>query len=355
MKCMNKKQKSAGKRKTFKRLVYKERVIIENRYCIDKKSMTDIAGELGRPKSAISREIAGRPRIGAGKYTADKAQAKSENKRGNQGRKSKFAYEPLKEYVTEKLKLGWSPEQIEIRLPIDYPDDKKMRISYEAVYQYVYSQIHRSGNGTLKKNCEDLRKYLPRRHTRRQKKGFRKAQQLERLRSLPSIEIRPKEVEKRKAVGHWEDDTLVSKQSKDRIKSVNERVTGVVFFGKTKDGTASACDSVVIERLKNIPTKFRKTLTRDRGTENLGYKAVEEKLNLSCFFTHPYCSHERGSNENSNGLLRRYFPKKTDFAKITDEDISKAEYLINSRPRKRHCGLTPYEVFYQLTGVALDS
>jgi len=155
-------------------------------------------------------------------------------------------------------------------------------------------------------------------------------------------------------IGHWEDDTLVSRQSKARIKSVNERVSGLVFFGKTTDGTAKKCNRVVLNKLKNIPAAFRKTLTRDRGTENFGYENVEDKLSLACFFAHPYCSQERGSNENANGLLRRYFPKKTDFAKITDEEISRAERLINSRPRKRHCGLTPYEVFYQKTGVALD-
>lgn len=351
---MIKSQRSARQR-TFERINYKERVIIENRYGIDKKSISDIARELGRDKSAISREIEGRPRIGRGKYTADKAQAKAESKKGSQGRKSKFDYELLKEYAVEKLKLGWSPEQIELRLPIDYPDDERMRVSYEAIYQYIYAQIHRGGNGTVKKNGEDLRNYLPRRHSRRQKKGFRKAQKLERISSLPSIEERPKEVDTRKKIGHWEDDTLVSRQSKARIKSINERVSGIVFFGKAQDGTAQECDEIVIDRLKNIPTEFRKTLTRDRGTENFGYKKVEEKLKLSCFFAHPYCSHERGSNENANGLLRRYFPKKTDFKKVTDEDLFKAEYLINSRPRKRHCGLTPYEVFYQKTGVALDS
>ena len=188
---MKKSQKSVGERKTFKRITYKERVTIENRYCIDKKSITAIARELARPTSAISREIEGRPRIGRGKYTADKAQQKSEDNRNKQGRKSKFNYQPLKDYVILRLELGWSPEQIAIRLPIDYPPNKKMRISYEAIYQYIYSQIHRGGNGIIKKDCRDLRKYLARRHARRQRKGFRRAKKLERILSLPSIEKRP--------------------------------------------------------------------------------------------------------------------------------------------------------------------
>jgi len=352
---MAKLKKGAGGHRTFKRITYRERVTIENRYCIDRKSMRSIARELNRPVSAVSREINGRPRLGRGKYMADVSQQRSEDKRHNQGRRSKFIHQHLKDYVVAKLKLGWSPEQIAIRLPIDHPRDKKMRISYEAVYQYIYSQIYRQGNGAVKKGCEDLRKYLARRHTRRQRKGFRKAQRLERELSLPSIETRPKEVSARRDVGHWEDDTLVSKQSRFRVKSINERVSGLAFFGKTANGKAGECDKVVIERLENIPVGLRKTLTRDRGRENLDYEKLEKKLGISCFFTHPYCSRERGSNENINGLFRRYFPKKTDFSKVTDQEIAKVEYLINTRPRKRHCGFTPYEVFYQMTGVALDS
>lgn len=351
---MKNNKRNTIKHRTFKRLNYKDRVLIENKYCIDWKSITCIAKELNRPKSAISREIGSRPRSGQGKYTADKAQAASEVRRNNQGRKSKLEYAPLEKYVSDKLKLGWSPEQIQIRLPIEYREDEKMRISYETIYQYIYSQIHRAGNGLTKKGKKDLRPYLARRHKRRQKKGLRKAQKLERM-TLPSIEERPKEVDKRKVIGHWEDDTLVSRESKTRIKSMNERVSGIALFGKTADSTAQSCDNVVISRLKIIPNEFRKTLTRDRGRENLNYRNIEDRLDISCFFAHPYCSQERGSNENVNGLLRRYFPKKTDFAKITDEELAQAEYLINSRPRKRHCGLTPYEVFYQLTGVALDS
>jgi len=104
-----------------------------------------------------------------------------------------------------------------------------------------------------------------------------------------------------------------------------------------------------------IPKKYRKTLTRDRGSENREYVSLKKDLGLAIFFAHPYCSYERGSNENGNGLFRWYFPKKTDFATLSDEDISAVEYLLNSRPRKRLDGLTPYEAFYQETGVALIS
>lgn len=322
---------------------------------MDRRHISDIARELRRPASAVSREIGGKPRVGRGKYSADAAQARVERNRRNHGRKTKFEHEPLRMYVVEKMKLGWSPEQIELRLPIDYPDDTHMRISYEAVYQHVYAQVYRGGNGYVKQGREDLRPYLARRHTRRAKKGFRKAQKMERNTSLPSIELRPKEADKRVVLGHWEGDTVVSRKSLARVKSINERVSGAVFFSKTSDGTARACNKVLIERLLDIPSPYRKTLTQDRGSENHEYEEVENALGIGCFFAHPYCSHERGSNENTNGLLRRYFPKGTDFGKIKDQEISRVEYLINSRPRKRLGGLTPYEVFYQITGVALDS
>jgi transposase, IS30 family len=343
------------KKKTFKRLSYKERVLIENRYCVDYKSKKAIARELKRPVSTISREIAGKPRKGRGKYNADIAQRVSDEKRGNQGRDGKLeSNKQLQEYVIEKLTLGWSPEQISIRLKIEFTDDKTMRISYEAIYQYIYNQHHRGGNGTLKNGCVDLRQCLPRRHKRRATKGARKAQKMERESMLPSIEKRPSIVDKKKRIGDWEDDTLVSRQSAARIKSVSERKSGIVFFAKTKDGTVASCDEVLRKRLEALPQEYRLTLTRDRGSENMGYEELSKELGMKVFFAHPYCSYERGGNENDNGLFRRYYPKKTDFATLTNEEIVAVEYLINSRPRKRLGGLTPYEVFYQETGVALE-
>lgn len=349
-----KKKKRRALVRPFKRLAYRERVVIQQRYCQDRWKVGAIAVELKRPTSAVSREIKGKPQKGRGRYNADVAQRKADERSALQGRKEKLTHVPLKVYVEEKLKLGWSPEQINIRLPIDYPKDKKMRISYETIYQHVYSRVRRGGNGTVKEGCVDLRPLLARRHTRRQKKGFRAVQKTERNEKLPSIEDRPKIVEKRKELGHWEDDTMVSRQSTVRLKTVNELVSGVTFIGKMQDGTVAESNRVVIHRMKALPERTRKTLTRDRGTENYGWEEIQNELNLTCWFAHPYCSHERGSNENGNGLIRRYFPKKTDFAHVTDGEIARVEYLLNSRPRKRLGGKTPYEVFFKLTGVALD-
>lgn len=346
----NIKSQKQKKKRSFEQFTLNDRIKIEIRYR-DGCSLREIAVELGsgRVAGSVCREIAGKPRKGYGKYQAHIAHEKALEKRhGKKGFRLKNVL--IQSYVVEKMKLGWSPEQISIRLPIDHQGEK---ISYEAIYQFVYAQVYRGGNGYIKKGCKDLRIYLARRHQKRAKKGFRKAQKLERRGSLPSIEDRPLEVEKRKTIGNWEDDCIVSRQSKERIKSINERACGVVLLGKMKDGTSEESTRVVCEKLKSIPSPYLKTLTRDRGTENMGWKEIQQKLKIDIYFAHPYSSYERGSNENLNGLVRRFFPKKTDFAKVSDEEILKVEYLLNTRPRKRFGGKTPLEVLLERTGVAI--
>ena len=337
-----KNSKKQKKKRLFKQFSLDDRIRIEIRYR-DGYSMREIAEYLGngRNASSVSREIGGKPNKGLGKYIAYVSHEKALDKRF--GKKTvRLKNDLIRNYVIKKLKLGWSPEQIAIRLPKEHKGES---ISYEAIYQYVYVKV--------KGKHEDLRKYLARRHLRRNKKGFRKGHIFPHGDTLPSIEDRPKVVEKRKEIGHFEDDCIVSRQSKDRIKSINERSTGIVFFSKMKDGTKEESTRVVCERLKDFPSPYLKTLTRDRGTENMDWQTIENNLHLKVYFAHPYCSHERGSNENLNGLFRRFFPKKTDFSKVTDEEIRRVEYLINTRPRKRFGGKTPLEVLLEKTGVAI--
>ena len=343
--------KNNNKTKKFKQLNLNDRIQIEIKRNLG-WSLSDIAKHLGakRNRSTVSREIGGRPRKGRGKYEAYKAHCQAIERVKDRGKRERLKNEVIRTYTKTKLKLGWSPEQIEIRIGIDL--GKEYKISDEAIYQYIYSQISIRSGSLVKKGCEDLRPYLARRHSRRQKKGFRQARRMERI-ILPSIEDRPKEVEKRKEIGHFEGDTIVSRESKPRLKTLNERVTGVVFIGMMIDGTTKESNRVTITRLRDIPSEYRKTLTQDNGTENFGYREVEKELKVSCYFAHAYCSQERGSNENTNGLIRRYFPKGTDFSKVSNEEIKHVEYLLNTRPRKRLAGLTPLEVLYIKTGVAL--
>lgn len=341
--------KKSPQNRHFQQLTLEDRIRIEIKYR-EGKSFRAIAAYVGhgRTAGAVCREVNGQPRKGVGKYQAHVSHANAlERRLGKKPDRLKSAL--IRKYVAERMKLGWSPEQVALRLPIEHSG---MTISAEAIYQYVYAQVRRGGNGEVKEGCEDLRQYLPRRHTRRQKKGLRQAQKMERP-VLPSIEQRPFCVERRTRIGDWEDDTMVSRESLARLKTTNERVSGVVRIGKMKDGTIAESNRSLVACLSVIPEQYRKTLTRDRGSENFGYREIETTLGLLCYFAHPYCSQERGSNENLNGLIRRFFPKKTDFALVTDEEIRHVEYLLNTRPRKRHGGKTPLEVLFERTGVAI--
>lgn len=336
--------------KKYKHLTIEEREIIQEMLW-QKNSVRNIAQKLKRSPSSISREInKNRDSLSRRHYTPRTAQEKAIKNRSKRGREVRLKNRHVRDYTIKHLKLGWSPEQISGTIK----DSIGETISYEAIYQYIYNQIYRHGNGYVKPGCEDLRSCLARRRKRRMKKGGRKSYRIDKG-PLPSIENRPIDVELRINVGHWESDLIVSKQSRFKLKTINERFSGLVFIQKVNNGTIEESNKAVITKLKNIPSKYRKTLTMDRGSENLGYEEIENTLNIDCFYAHAYASWERGSNENLNGLIRRFLPKKTDFNTISDDEINKIEYLLNSRPRKRLGFKTPYEVFYNMTGVALQS
>lgn len=315
----------------------------------EKSSIRDIARALGRSPSSISREIQRNKPPERNRYTPRVAHERALAYRKHRGKRKLDRNAVLREYVISRLQLGWSPEQIAATTQ----EIIRKSISHEAIYQYIYAQVYRDGHGYVKPGHQDLRPYLAWRRKRRMKKGLRRSYRIEKG-PLPSIDERPKEVEQRTEIGHWEDDSLVyTPTCLVRLRTTNERRSGVVFIAKAQDRTMKEANRITRERLGTLPAIFRKTLTRDRGAENLGYEELEQGLGIRCFFAHAYHSWERGSNENTNGLVRRFFPKKTDFRTITDEEIRRVEYLLNTRPRKRLGWKTPYQVFYELTGVAL--
>ena len=316
-----------------------------------KSSIRTIAAAVGRSPSSVSRELKRNYPPEQKRYTPRLAHERALWKRTSRGRQARLKNNTLRGYVVDHLKLGWSPEQIAATAK---PAIGKS-ISHEAIYQYVYAQIHREGHGFVKQGCEDLRPYLAWRRKRRMRKGLRKSYRIEKG-PLPSIDERSPLVDQRIEVGHWEDDSIIfSPVCPVRLRTTNERVTGVVFIAKAHDGTMAEANRITFSQFVSLPPQIRKTLTRDRGSENMGYEVLERELGVRCFFAHAYHAWERGSNENTNGLIRRFFPKKTDFRTITDEEIQRVEYLLNTRPRKRLGWKTPYEVFYESTGVALQS
>lgn len=315
-----------------------------------KSSIRTIAKVLNRSPSSVSREVSRNKPLERNRYTPRLAHERALSYRKHRGQRKLKINSLLREYAVAHLKLGWSPEQIAAKSESVIG----LSISHEAIYQYIYAQIHREGYGYLKPGREDLRPYLARRRKRRMRKGLRKSYRIEKG-SLPSIDDRPPEVKQRITIGHWEDDSMIyTPTCPVRLRTTNELASGVVFIARASDRTMSEANRITKERFSKLPSKLCQTLTRDRGSENLGYAELEQALGIRCFFAHAYCSWERGSNENTNGLIRRFFPKGTDFRTVPDEEIRRVEHLLNTRPRKRLAWKTPYEVFYELTGVALQ-
>lgn len=306
-----------------------------------RKSLRTIAKVLGRQPSSISREIERNLPAERFLYTPRLSHERAQEKRKSRGRQDRLKNEVIREYVISHLKLRWSPEQIANRIKEDVPGEG---ISHEAIYQYVYHQIHRQGYGHLKPGCQDLRIYLRRRKKRRTRKGQRRCQRTFNPRGL-SIDLRPKVIDNRIRLGDWESDTVASKDNGTGINTLVERKTRLVFITRLEDKTSQATVSAIESRVKNLPEQAKQTVTLDNGPENQRWQELEERTGLKCFFAHAYHSWERGTSENTNGLIRDYFPKKTDFTVIPPEDLQRVEYLLNTRPRKRLNWLTPLEVF----------
>lgn len=304
------------------------------------RSARSIAVALHRSPSSVAREIRRNVFSLRGHYAPRAAQLRALTKRTARGRGLRLKNGAVRHYVVTHLKHGWSPEQIAGRIRIDLGQT----ISHEAIYQYVYAQVYRGGNGYVKPGCEDLRSYLRRRRTRRIRKGARNCWKVAKPQG-PSIDTRPKIVERRSRIGDWESDSIASRWNAAGLNSLVERKSGLLFLARLRDRTGDATADTIAARLAPLPASTRQTITFDNGSENGRWRQLEEQLDVRCFFAHPYHSWERGTNENTNGLVRWYFPKRTDFATVPEEAIRAVEDALNNRPRKRLGWKTPLEVF----------
>ena len=322
-----------------------EREIIQTMWW-QRKSVRNIAKVLNRSPASVSRELRRNFPLERNVYTPRIANERALACRKNRGRKDRLKNNCIREYVTSHLKLGWSPEQVSGRMK----KDGVGTISHEAIYQFVYAQIYRDGYGYLRPGAEDLRIYLRRKNKRRTRKGLRRCQKVLIPKGL-SIELRPSVVQEKSRIGDWEGDSVESKDRKPGVNTLLERKTGIFLVTRLKNKTSAATVDVVEQRMKSISAKAKHTLTTDNGSENSNWCELEKRTGLSTYFAHPYSSHERGANENANGLLREYFPKKTDFDTISDEELAEVEYRLNTRPRKRLGYMTPLEAWsVALTG-----
>jgi IS30 family transposase len=322
-----------------------------SRMLSQKCSLNDIARHLGRYASTISREV---NRGGCNKYTYRATKAQNRARRQATKRKAgkyRLNDDPrLWRYICKKLKKKkWSPRQIAEELKIDYPEDMTMRIAPETIYTYIYILPR----GTLKK---ELMADLRRNHKRRYKQS-REVKIERKLEDMLSIEERPKEVEDRIIPGHWEGDLIVGKYNQSAIGTLVERTTRTTILVQIKNRKAETVAKSFAKEVKKLPKQMKLSMTYDQGREMAQHKLFTDITGVKVFFAHPRSPWERGTNENTNGLIRQFFPKGTDFNKVSRYEIKKVQDLLNGRPRQTLGFKKPFQVFNQLinNAVALDS
>jgi IS30 family transposase len=296
-------------------------------------SGSEIADVIGVHKSTVSREL--RRNRGERGYRPQQAQQMTLERRA----KAKPRIRAKTWTVVEKLlRQDWSPEQVSGRLKME----QKISISHEWIYQHVLADKRTGG---------DLYKHL--RCQKQRRKRYGTYNRRGKLLNCHSIEERPAIVAHRKRLGDWEVDTMFGKDHKQALVTLTERKSRFTLLGKVSQRTAQAVQDQICRLLLPFQDKVH-TLTSDHGKEFAYHEQVAQLLQLKYFFAHPYAAWERGTNENTNGLLRQYFPKKWDLEQVTRKNMNQAMSRLNFRPRKLLRFKTPFEVFYH-SSVALTS
>lgn len=330
--------------KNYSRLNLYEREEL-SRYLANDMSYRKIARLLNRAPSTIYREVS-RRKFTRSNYRAIAAEQIAHKLNRKVGKKRKLDVNPkLCRIVIKKLQLRWSPEQIAKYLKRLYHDDITMHVSHETIYAYIY--VHPRHH--LKR---ELLKYLRRKHI------YRRTKNKDRKKSNPiqdyiSIDNRPIEVNDRKIAGHWEGDLIIGSRNKSAIGTLVERKTRLTFIVKLKNKDASSVRQAFARKLSHLPASLKKSLTYDHGCEMAEHKQFTQDTKIKVYFAHPHSPWERGTSENTNALIRDFYPKGIDFSKITAIQLKKVENLLNDRPRKILNFYTPREVFTKT--VALET
>lgn len=321
--------------KHYHRLTYKERVIIET-LLSEKRSRSFISQQLKRSRSTITRELKKWIVRPTDIYKADLAHWSAEDDYLNKRNLDKIStHSSLRIYVYRGLLRGWSPEQIAGRIKEEYPGNSIMTISYEAIYMYIY----RHRQASLNKKLIALLHYS--KLIRRKYKGSKNRI---RIKDAVSIDDRPAHIELRKEVGHWEGDLIIGPKQASAIGTLVERKTRYTHIIKLKDRKSETVTTSFKKPLNKMNVLFRKTMTYDNGMEMANHKWFTKKTGMNVYFAHPYSSWERGTNENTNGLIRRYLPKQTDFNLVSEIELKNIEDKLNNRPRKVLGFKTPLEM-----------
>lgn len=290
-------------------------------------SQAAIARTLGRHRSTISRELKRNTRKGV--YRPSKAHKWTRGRRRRSHRNRRFTASQWQLVVGLLEEQQWSPEQIAGRLR----EAGRLRISHESIYRYVWADQRRGG--ALHRHLRGAQKQRRKRYGRYDSRG--------RLAGKRPITERPPEAESRSRAGHLEGDTVLG-TDRHCILTLVDRKTGYVLIGKLAARTVEAANERAIALLARAPRRTR-TLTLDNGTEFHGYRTIERATGAVVYFATPHHSWERGTNENTNGLIRQYVPKRTSMARLTQDDCDRIADKLNNRPRKRLGYLTPKECY----------
>lgn len=304
--------------KTYRQLSVEER----DRIALLKgqgKPLREIAREIGRTASTISRELArNSPRVNKCEYLAHRAQKRADMRKAKAHDRQRLPDLRLRDYVRRQIQRGWSPERIAGR----WKRLGRGRISHEAIYQWLYAQAH------------ELIACLPRAHRQRLRRGHTNKPKCIRIPSRKPLFERPKAAADRKQAGHWEADTMIGRRHQSALQILVERKTRFVRLNKLRAKEAGEMRRALNRALARYPKGLRRTITYDNGTENVEHVRVNRVLGTKSYFCAPMHSWEKGSVENAAGLVRRRLPKKTDFAMLPVAQIKSTERWLNSLPRK---------------------
>ena len=316
----------------YKQLTREQRYQI---YALKKEghSRTQIARNVGVHKATVSRELS---RNTGGRGYRPKQADELARERQQQRIRPRITSAQWTQ-VEELLRQQWSPEQISGRLALE----QQASISHERIYQYVYADKARGGTLYHHLRCQKQRRKRYGSYSRRGQ-----------IPNRVTIDQRPAVVEQKARLGDWEADTIIGRHHKEAIVSLTERKSKLTCLAKVVRNTAELVTQAVSTQLQSLVVK---TITSDNGREFAGHQQIGQNLQADFYFAHPYHSWERGLNENTNGLVRQYFPKKSEFSKITDRQITKVEERLNNRPRKTLGYRTPNEVFFKQPLVALTT
>jgi len=301
------------------------------------QSLSAIARRLGRAVSTVSREVGANG--GPAGYSAWNAHQRA-REGARRPKPCKLRASRLRDEVTRRLLELWSPDEIARRLPLDFPDDPEMRVSHETIYHSLFVQ----GRGELRR---ELARCLRSGRTARKKRGA--VERRGRIPGMVNISERPAEVADRAVPGHWEGDLILGEGGRSAVGTLVERTTRLVLLLHLEDGrSAASVEAAMRKAIATLPGELRQSITWDQGAEMSTHASFTLKTGIPIYFCDPHAPWQRGSNENTNGLLRQYLPKGTDLSKHSSLELKRIQRSLNNRPRKTLDYMTPSEAYTQI-------